>query len=166
MERRVQHVLQLLPVITLIAVAAAWSSCRRLPTSKTVTSVAAASGTQLRVYLQGYYDTSLLGLEVREKGKAPKYYWIAASSDANFGALKLRVELSGDKRRLWVSGTSRFVASIDAAYDDAAGRFYTKWGVAREASTTPDMELMHFESAPFPERTDSATVVFDAPVAE
>ena len=166
MDRKLQHVMQLLPIIALIALATVATSCRRLPTSKTITSVAAASGANLQIYLRGSYDTSFLGLEVREAGKAPKFYWIAASPYVDFGALKLRVELSEDKRMLWITGTSRNVASIDAAYDDANDRFYTKSGVARQASTTPDMDTMHFEGAAFPSRVEKTSVVFDQVVSE
>ena len=125
-----------------------------------------SSGTELRLYLRGYYDTSALGLEVRKKDGVPKYYWIAASPDVNFGTLKLRVELSRDKQMLWINGTSRFVASIEAAYDDVSDSFYTRLGMARKASVTPDMELMQFDAARFPERTASRDVVFDGFVRE
>lgn len=166
MERSFHHVLQLLSVVALIAVATLTSSCRKLTTSKVITSVSMASGVTLQVYLRSYYDTSLLGLEVGSSGNAPKYYWIAASPNVDFGALKLRIELSEDRRMLWLTGTSRNVASISAAYDDTGHRFYTASGVAREPSSAPDMDTMHFEAAELPSRSGKTIIVFDATISE
>jgi hypothetical protein len=134
--------------------------------SKNLASAAMASGVQVRINHRAYYDTAMLVLEAQEPGKAARYYGIAGSPDVEFGKLKLKIELSGDKRMLWVTGSSSNIPSIAAAYDDANGRFYTKDGVAREAANTTDMQTMHFETAPFPQRVDPTTVVFDGAVAE
>ena len=142
------------------------SACKRLPEESTVFSTVMASGSGVRVYRLGFYDTAFLGLEVSPKSKAPSYYWVSMSPDVEFGQLSIRAELTPQKDTLFISGTSKSGSLIYAAYDDRSDKFYSHSGVATDPSDTAEMGSMLFVPAPFPAKLGNTAVVFDGAVKE
>ncbi|EDY16085.1 hypothetical protein CfE428DRAFT_6410 [Chthoniobacter flavus Ellin428] len=166
MDRRIQNVVQVLSnALSAFSIAVLLSACGKNVDTKVIYQKKMPSGVLASVYLIDRAP-ALLALKIEATNTPPRYYWIAGSPNVEFGMLKLRIDLSGDGRVLWISGTSHYDTSIEAAYDDSSSQFFTRAGVARNPSSSSEVELMHFEWAPFPERPTGTTTVFNSEVQE
>jgi hypothetical protein len=162
MDRNIRPYLLLPALVAVVYIC----SCSGPKTVNRILEVTLSGGVKALVYEHQYYDTALLGLEVTRPGFDPEYYWISMSSDVAFDNLKLIAEVSNDRRLMWLRGSSKAVPKFEAAYDALTNKFYIPQGVAKSPAANPKVEMMSFEGAPFPQKPEGTTVIFDSAVRE
>ena len=146
-----------MPVVA-FAVAACAVSCAKI-THRNIASVEISKDKNLNIYVRGYPDAAILGIEIKHEGRAPEYYLLGMSSQGEYPSFKAQVKASSDKNRIWINGIDSEGARLLGFFDFKNHKYIDEFGVVIGDSSKIDVPISRQVDGNIPKVEAGSTVI-------